>query len=87
MTLNSSGAGPDGQLMRAVRLHEAGEPAQLRLDRVPAPSPGPGEALVRVHAAAITRDELDWPVDRLPAIRRTSCPEWCCRWATEPTQR
>jgi NADPH:quinone reductase-like Zn-dependent oxidoreductase len=27
-----------------------------------------GEALVRVHAAAITRDELEWPVDRLPAI-------------------
>src|SRR6185503_2930547 len=26
-----------------------------------------GEALVRVHAAAITRDELEWPVDRLPA--------------------
>src|SRR5689334_21874119 len=24
--------------------------------------------LVRVHAAAITRDELRWPVDRLPAI-------------------
>ena len=23
---------------------------------------------MRVHAAAITRDELDWPVDRLPAI-------------------
>jgi NADPH:quinone reductase-like Zn-dependent oxidoreductase len=23
---------------------------------------------VRVHAAAITRDELEWPVDRLPAI-------------------
>jgi NADPH:quinone reductase-like Zn-dependent oxidoreductase len=32
------------------------------------PRPGPGEALVRVHAAAITRDELTWPVDRLPAI-------------------
>ncbi len=29
---------------------------------------GPGEALVRVRAAAITRDELSWPVDRLPAI-------------------
>jgi len=27
-----------------------------------------GEALVEVHAAAITRDELEWPVDRLPAI-------------------
>ena len=32
------------------------------------PEPGAGEALVRVHAAAITRDELDWPTDRLPAI-------------------
>jgi NADPH:quinone reductase-like Zn-dependent oxidoreductase len=32
------------------------------------PAPGPGDVLVRVHAAAITRDELDWPVDRLPAI-------------------
>lgn len=32
------------------------------------PSPGKGEALVRVCAAAITRDELTWPADRLPAI-------------------
>jgi NADPH:quinone reductase-like Zn-dependent oxidoreductase len=37
-------------------------------EEIDAPQPGPGEALVRVHAAAITRDELDWPVDRLPAI-------------------
>ena len=27
-----------------------------------------GEALVRVLAAAITRGELEWPLDRLPAI-------------------
>ena len=54
--------------MRAVRLHEAIGPAGLRLDQVPVPVPGPGEALVRVHSAALTRDELDWPVDRLPAI-------------------
>ena len=26
------------------------------------------EALVKVHAASITRDELEWPTDRLPAI-------------------
>jgi NADPH:quinone reductase-like Zn-dependent oxidoreductase len=32
------------------------------------PRPRAAEALVRVHAAAITRDELTWPVDRLPAI-------------------
>lgn len=37
-------------------------------ERMEAPRPDAGEALVRVHAAAITRDELDWPVDRLPAI-------------------
>ena len=36
--------------------------------RLATPEPGDGEALVRVHAAAITRDELTWPADRLPAI-------------------
>jgi NADPH:quinone reductase-like Zn-dependent oxidoreductase len=50
--------------MRALRLHEDG----LRLEQIPVPEPGPGEALVRVHAAAITRDELTWSTDRLPAI-------------------
>jgi NADPH:quinone reductase-like Zn-dependent oxidoreductase len=50
--------------MRAIRLHPDG----LRLDELDIPEPDPGEALVRVHAAAITRDELTWPTDRLPAI-------------------
>jgi len=50
--------------VRAVRLHPHG----LVVDELKRPSPGPGEALVRVHDAAITRDELTWPVDRLPAI-------------------
>jgi NADPH:quinone reductase-like Zn-dependent oxidoreductase len=48
----------------AVRLHEDG----LRVEEIEMPSPGPGEVLVRVRAAAITRDELEWPLDRLPAI-------------------
>ena len=50
--------------MRAVRVHDDG----LRVERVTLPTPALGEALVRVHAAAITRDELTWPTDRLPAI-------------------
>ena len=50
--------------MLAVRLHRDG----LEIEEIEAPSPRPGEALVRVHAAAITRGELEWPVDRLPAI-------------------
>jgi NADPH:quinone reductase-like Zn-dependent oxidoreductase len=48
----------------AVRLHPDG----LNLEEIETPSPRPGEVLVRVHAAAITRGELEWPVDRLPAI-------------------
>jgi NADPH:quinone reductase-like Zn-dependent oxidoreductase len=50
--------------MRALRLYPKG----LVLEEVPQPEPEPGEVLVRVQAAAITRDELTWPTDRLPAI-------------------
>jgi NADPH:quinone reductase-like Zn-dependent oxidoreductase len=53
--------------MQAIRLHSPGLEG-LMPERMEAPRPDAGEALVRVHAAAITRDELDWPVDRLPAI-------------------
>jgi NADPH:quinone reductase-like Zn-dependent oxidoreductase len=53
--------------MRVVRLRAPGGPEQLAVEEVGRPHPGPGEALVRVHAAAITRGELEWPVDRLPA--------------------
>ena len=49
--------------MRALRLYPTG----LMLEEVERPEPGPGEVLVRVHAAAITRDELTWAADRLPA--------------------
>jgi NADPH:quinone reductase-like Zn-dependent oxidoreductase len=53
--------------MRAVRLHTPDGPAGLVVEELATPVPGAGEVLVRVHAAAVTRDELDWPVDRLPA--------------------
>ena len=55
-------------VMRVVRLRAPGGPEQLAVEEGERPRPGPGQALVRVHAAAITRDELKWPVDRLPAI-------------------
>jgi NADPH:quinone reductase-like Zn-dependent oxidoreductase len=53
--------------MEAVRLHSPGL-GGLVLEELEAPRASAGEALVEVHAAAITRDELEWPVDRLPAI-------------------
>lgn len=36
--------------MRAVRYHEYGGPDVLRIEDVPVPEPGPGQALVRVEA-------------------------------------
>jgi NADPH:quinone reductase-like Zn-dependent oxidoreductase len=54
--------------MRAVRLHAPGGPQGLVTEELETPEPSAGEALVRVHAAAVTRGELEWPVDRLPAI-------------------
>lgn len=60
--------GEEPETMIAIRLHAPGGPEELVLERVPAPRVREGEVLVRVYAAAITRDELEWPTDRLPAI-------------------
>src|SRR5215475_14369774 len=51
--------------MLAARLTA---PNRLEIAQIDDPTPGPGGALIRVHAAAVTRDELTWPLDRLPAI-------------------
>jgi NADPH:quinone reductase-like Zn-dependent oxidoreductase len=53
--------------MKAIRLHAPGITG-LRLETIGTPLLQLGEALVEVHAVAITRDELEWPLDRLPAI-------------------
>ncbi len=53
--------------MTALRLRELGDAASLELEQIATPDPGSGELLVRVITAAITRDELAWPEDRLPA--------------------
>lgn len=61
---------PDASIpttMRALRVHELADPGRVRVEQVPTPSPAEGELLIRVHAAAITRDELTWPEGRLPA--------------------
>ena len=67
MTIDGAAAPRITTSMRAVRLHAPGGPAGICHERLDTPRPGSGEALVWVHAAAITRGELEWPVDRLPA--------------------
>ena len=62
--------------MMALRAHARGVPGQLVYEQAPAPSAGPGEALIAVHAAAITFAELTWDLewttrdgaDRTPVI-------------------
>src|SRR5690606_31789413 len=39
--------------MKAIRVHRFGAPDVLQLDEAPEPSPGPGEVLVRLHAAGV----------------------------------
>jgi NADPH:quinone reductase-like Zn-dependent oxidoreductase len=46
--------------MKAIRLHEHGDPEVLRYEDVPVPEPKPGEVLVRVHAVGV--NPPDWYV-------------------------
>lgn len=39
--------------MRAIRIHNYGGPEVMRLEELPLPVPGPGQVLVRVHAASV----------------------------------
>ena len=39
--------------MKAIRVHEYGGPAVMKLEEIPDPRPGPGELLVRVRAAGV----------------------------------
>jgi len=39
--------------MKAIQVHQFGGPEVLQLHEVPTPKPGPGQVLVRVHAAGV----------------------------------
>ena len=39
--------------MKAIRVEQFGEPEVMRLMEVPRPRPGPGQVLVRIHAAGV----------------------------------
>jgi len=46
--------------MKAIRIHQKGGPEVLMYEDAPRPMLLPGDALVRVYASAITKDELTW---------------------------
>jgi len=61
-------------MMMAVRAHTRGGPEQLVYEQAPVPVPQPGEALVTVHAAAITFAELTWDLSWTTADGRDRTP-------------
>ncbi len=59
--------------MKAIVLRELGSVDNLRLEEVPDPQPGPGEVVVRLHAAALNHRDVFivqklYPNIKLPAI-------------------
>jgi NADPH:quinone reductase-like Zn-dependent oxidoreductase len=44
---------PTPSSMMAWRVHEFGPPETMQFERVPVPDPGPGEVLLKVHAAGV----------------------------------
>jgi len=57
--------------MKAIRIYERGGPEKLIYEEVPKPVPQEGEALVCVHAVAITPSELSWSAytpEHLPTV-------------------
>ena len=44
--------------MKAIRVHTIGGPEVLKYEEVPRPSPGPGQALVRIEAVGVNFIEI-----------------------------
>jgi zinc-binding alcohol dehydrogenase/oxidoreductase len=60
--------------MKAMVLHELGGPDKLSYEDVPEPEPGPGETVVRLHAAALNRRDLFVTYGQYPGARPEALP-------------
>jgi zinc-binding alcohol dehydrogenase/oxidoreductase len=60
--------------MKAMVLHGLGGPDGLGYEDVPEPEPGPGETVVRLHAAALNRRDLFVTYGQYPGIDLPATP-------------
>jgi NADPH2:quinone reductase len=58
--------------MKAIRVHEFGGPAVLKLEEIPDPKGGPGEVVVRVRAAGV--NPVDAYIQSGTYVRKPSLP-------------
>lgn len=61
--------------MRAVRFHQFGGPEVLSVDEIAAPTPGPDEIAVEVHAAGVNPYETYMRDGLYPDLPLPCCPE------------
>src|SRR5437016_11339079 len=55
------------EFMKAIRVHQNGEPDVLKLEEVPDPKPMPGQAVVKVHAIGVNPVETYIRSGKYPA--------------------
>jgi NADPH2:quinone reductase len=60
--------------VRAIRIHEFGEPEVMRLEQVADPAPGPEEVLVRVEAAGVNPHDTYIRAGAVPGCRLPLTP-------------
>src|SRR5438132_1648005 len=66
--------GTEEPAMKAAVFREFGGPEKVRVEEVPTPTAGSGEALIRVRACALNHLDL-WVLGGLPALK-TPLPFW-----------
>src|SRR5918997_1704325 len=60
--------------MKAMVLHELGGPERLSYEDAPEPEPGPGETVIRLHAAALNRRDVFATRGQYPGARPEALP-------------
>jgi zinc-binding alcohol dehydrogenase/oxidoreductase len=60
--------------MKAMVLHEIGGPEKLSYEDAPDPEPGPGETVVRLHAAALNRRDVFVTRGQYPGAKPEALP-------------
>ena len=60
--------------MKAMVLHEIGGPEKLSYEDAPDPEPGPGESVVRLHAAALNRRDVFVTRGQYPGAKPETLP-------------